>query len=88
MIAEVIGYYDPTIATAAGFMAVETGWGFTIDRYCSETVREKYIKPAIKGEKFVGIATAEPAGGSDSARADLNPLLTKKRMFLATIKDV
>jgi len=67
MIAEVIGYYDPTIATAAGFMAVETGWGFTIDRHCSETVREKYIKPAIKGEKFVGIATTEPTGGSDVA---------------------
>ncbi|MGC9346358.1 MAG: acyl-CoA dehydrogenase family protein, partial [Candidatus Bathyarchaeales archaeon] len=67
MIAEVIGYYDPTIATAAGLMAVETGWGFTLDRYCSETVREKYVKPAIKGEKFVGIATTEPGGGSDVA---------------------
>jgi len=67
LIAEVIGYYDPTIATAAGFMAVETGWGFTINRYCSETVREKYIKPAIRGEKFVGIATTEPVGGSDVA---------------------
>ncbi|MCD6241670.1 acyl-CoA/acyl-ACP dehydrogenase [Candidatus Bathyarchaeota archaeon] len=67
LIAEVIGYYDPTIATAAGFMAVETGWGFTINRYCSETVREKYVKPAIRGEKFVGIATTEPVGGSDVA---------------------
>lgn len=67
MISEVIGYYDPTIATAAGLMAVETGWGFTIDRYCSKTVREKYIKPAIKGEKFAGIATTEAGGGSDVA---------------------
>ena len=67
MIAEVIGYYEPTIAAAAGLMAVETGWGFTIDRYCSETVREKYIKPAIKGEKFVGIGTTEAGGGSDVA---------------------
>jgi len=67
LIAEVLGYYDPTIATAAALMAVETGWGFTLDRYCRETVREKYIKPAIKGEKFVGIATTEPGGGSDVA---------------------
>lgn len=67
MIAEVIGYYDPTIATAAGLMAVETGWGFTLDRYCSEQVREKFVKPAIRGEKFVGIATTEPGGGSDVA---------------------
>jgi acyl-CoA dehydrogenase len=65
MIAEVIGYYDPTIATAAALMAVETGWGFTLDRHCSETVREKYVKPAMMGKQFVGIATTEPGGGSD-----------------------
>lgn len=67
LIAETIGYYDPTIATAAGFMAVETGWGYTIDRHCSETVREKYVKPAIRGEKFIGIGATEPVGGSDVA---------------------
>ncbi|NIW16650.1 acyl-CoA dehydrogenase [Candidatus Bathyarchaeota archaeon] len=65
MIAEVIGYYDPTIATAAALMAVETGWGFTLDRYCSPTVREKYVKPAMRGKQFLGIATTEPGGGSD-----------------------
>jgi acyl-CoA dehydrogenase len=67
MISEVLGYYEPTIATAAALMAVETGWGFTLDRYCGKTVRENYVKPAIKGEKFVGIATTEPGGGSDVA---------------------
>jgi len=67
MIAEVIGYYDPTIATAAALMAVETGWGFTLDRYCSDIVRDEYVKPAIRGEKFVGIATTEQGGGSDVA---------------------
>jgi len=67
LIAEMIGYYDPTIATAAALMAVETGWGFTLDRHCSETVRENYVKPAIEGKQFVGIATTEPGGGSDVA---------------------
>ncbi len=65
LISEVIGYIDPSIATAAGFMAVGTGWGFTIDRYANEEIREKFIKPAIRGEKYVGIATTEPGGGSD-----------------------
>lgn len=67
LIADIIGYLEPSIATAAALMAVETGWGFTIDRYASEEVREKYIKPALKGEKFMGIATTEPGGGSDVA---------------------
>ncbi|MFW6040267.1 MAG: acyl-CoA dehydrogenase family protein [Thermoplasmatota archaeon] len=67
VIAEEIGYIDPSIATAAAFMAVETGWGFTINRYADEEIREKYVKPAIQGEKFIGIATTEPKGGSDVA---------------------
>ena len=67
LIAEMIGYYDPTIATAAALMAVETGWGFTLDRHCNDVVRDKFVKPAIKGKQFVGIATTEPEGGSDVA---------------------
>lgn len=66
-IAEEIGYGDPTGATCAGLQAVETGWGFTIDRYASEAVRKDFIQPAIEGKKFVGIATTEPGGGSDVA---------------------
>ncbi|MGD8565495.1 MAG: acyl-CoA dehydrogenase family protein [Candidatus Bathyarchaeota archaeon] len=67
LIAEVVGYYDPTIATAAALMAVETGWGFTLDRHCNEIIRERYVKPAMTGKKFLGIATTEPGGGSDVA---------------------
>ncbi|MFW6013292.1 MAG: acyl-CoA dehydrogenase family protein, partial [Candidatus Bipolaricaulota bacterium] len=67
LIADQIGYIDPSIATAAGLMAVETGWGFTLNRHCSEEVREKFVQPAIEGDQFVGIATTEPGGGSDVA---------------------
>ncbi len=67
VIADTIGYIDPSIATAAGFMAVETGWGFTINRYANEEVRKEYVQPAIIGDKFIGIATTEPGGGSDVA---------------------
>ncbi|MFO8110840.1 MAG: acyl-CoA dehydrogenase family protein [Thermoplasmata archaeon] len=67
VIADAIGYIDPSIATAAGLMAVETGWGFTINRHANEDIRKKYIQPAMRGEKFVGIATTEPGGGSDVA---------------------
>lgn len=67
VIADTLGYIDPSIATAAGFMAVETGWGFTINRYANEEVRKEYVQPAIRGDKFIGIATTEPGGGSDVA---------------------
>lgn len=66
-IAEEIGYGDPTAACAAAFMAVMTGWGFTLNRYASEEVRKEFVIPGIEGKKFVGIATTEPSGGSDVA---------------------
>lgn len=67
LIAEEIGYADVSMALAAALMALMTGWGFTLDRYCSERVRDEAIRPAIRGEKFIGIAATEPEGGSDVA---------------------
>ncbi|MHA1581676.1 MAG: acyl-CoA dehydrogenase family protein [Candidatus Baldrarchaeia archaeon] len=64
--AEELAYADISIAVPVFFL-VEASWGYVIDRYCSEEVREKYIKKAIRGEAFVGIATTEPGGGSDIA---------------------
>jgi acyl-CoA dehydrogenase len=67
IIAEEIGYWDVTIAIPAGFVVVEGGWGHDIDKYCSEKVRKEYVQPAIRGDKFVGIGSTEPGGGSDVA---------------------
>lgn len=67
IIAEEVGYADITIAIPAGFCVVEGAWGWTLDKYCSEMVRKEYVQPAIRGEKFVGIATTEEGGGSDVA---------------------
>jgi acyl-CoA dehydrogenase len=64
--AEELGYADISIAIPVFFL-VESSWGFVADRYCSEQVREKFIKKAIKGEGFIGIATTEAGGGSDVA---------------------
>ena len=64
--AEELGYADISIAIPVFFL-VESSWGLVVDRYCSEQVREEFIKKAIKGEGFVGIATTEAGGGSDVA---------------------
>ncbi|MGD8506888.1 MAG: acyl-CoA dehydrogenase family protein [Candidatus Bathyarchaeota archaeon] len=64
--AEELGYADISIAIPVLFL-VESSWGYVIDRYCSEQVRENFVKKAIKGEGFTGIATTEAGGGSDIA---------------------
>ncbi|MCJ7631539.1 acyl-CoA/acyl-ACP dehydrogenase [Candidatus Bathyarchaeota archaeon] len=94
IIAEEVGYADITIAIPAGFCVVEGAWGWTLDKYCSETVRREYVQPAIRGEKFVGIATTEPEGGSDvaafksTARKEGNEwVINGEKMYISGIEE-
>jgi acyl-CoA dehydrogenase len=64
--AEELGYADVSIALPVLWL-VESSWGFVVDRYCSEEVREAVIRKAIKGNAFIGIASTESGGGSDVA---------------------
>lgn len=64
--AEELSYADVSIALPVLWL-VESSWGFVVDRYCSEEVREAVIRKAIKGEAFIGIASTESGGGSDVA---------------------
>ena len=64
--AEELGYADISIAIPVLFL-VQTSWGFVIDKYCSEKVRQEAIAKATKGGAFIGIASTESGGGSDVA---------------------
>ena len=64
--AEELGYADVSIALPVLWL-VESSWGYMVDRYCSETVREAVIRKAIKGDAFIGIGSTEAGGGSDVA---------------------
>lgn len=64
--AEELGYADISIALPVLFL-VENSWGFVVDKYCTEQIREEVIRKAVKGEAFIGIASTESGGGSDVA---------------------
>jgi acyl-CoA dehydrogenase len=64
--AEELGYADVSIALPVLWL-VESSWGFVVDRYCTEQVREAVIRKAVKGDAFIGIASTESGGGSDVA---------------------
>lgn len=64
--AEELGYADVSIAVPVLWL-VESSWGYVVDKYCSEQVREDVIRKAIKGDAFIGIASTEASGGSDVA---------------------
>jgi len=64
--AEELGYADISIALPVLWL-VESSWGFVVDRYCSEEVRDLVMRKAFKGDAFIGIASTEAGGGSDVA---------------------
>ena len=64
--AEELGYADVSIALPVLWL-VESSWGFVVDRYATETVRDTVIRKAIKGDAFIGIGSTEAGGGSDVA---------------------
>ncbi|MGI0052954.1 MAG: acyl-CoA dehydrogenase family protein [Thermoplasmata archaeon] len=64
--AEEIGRGDLSMATAVFFL-LEAGWGRVLSRAGTEAARLELLPPVCRGERFLGIATTEPTGGSDLA---------------------
>jgi acyl-CoA dehydrogenase len=64
--AEELGYADISIAVPVLWL-VEASWGYVVDKYATEEVRDAVIRPAIRGDAFIGIASTESGGGSDVA---------------------
>jgi acyl-CoA dehydrogenase len=63
---EELGYADVSIALPVLWL-VESSWGYIVDKNASERVRNDVIRPAIKGDAFIGIGSTEAGGGSDIA---------------------
>jgi acyl-CoA dehydrogenase len=87
--AEELGYADVSIALPVLWL-VESSWGFVVDRYCTDQVREEVIRKAFRGTAFIGIASTESGGGSDvaafksTARKDGNNwLLNGEKMYIS-----
>jgi len=64
--AEELGYADVSIALPVFFL-VQASWGYVVDRYCTDRVRDECLRKAAQGEAFIGIGVTEPGGGSDVA---------------------
>jgi acyl-CoA dehydrogenase len=48
------------------------GWGFLISKYGTKQLKEEVLPSIAAGKYFAGIATTEPAGGSDIANIQTN----------------
>jgi len=66
--AEELGRADISLAIPVLYL-VEAAWGFIFDRYGTKELKATYLPQVTAGKAFLGIATTEPAGGSDIVNA-------------------
>jgi acyl-CoA dehydrogenase len=69
--AEELGYADISVALPVFFL-VQASWGYVVDRWCTDAVRDACLRKAARGESFIGIGVTEPGGGSDVAAYKTN----------------
>src|SRR5579872_6278680 len=63
---EQIGYCDPSLALSA-IVGLCSSWGFTLQKYGSDEVKNEVLTRTVKGEALFGIASTESQGGTDIA---------------------
>jgi acyl-CoA dehydrogenase len=69
--AEELGYADISVASPV-FYLVQASWGYVVDKYAADAVRDICLRKAARGESFIGIGATEPGGGSDVAAFKTN----------------
>jgi acyl-CoA dehydrogenase len=92
--AEELGRADISLAVPVLYL-VEAAWGFIFYQYGSPELKEEYLPQVTRGEAFLGIATTEPAGGSDilggcctrAARDDDEWVLNGEKVFISGVRE-
>jgi len=91
--AEEIARADISMATAVYYL-VEAGWGFVMERYATNRIKEEILIDVTKRGKFLGIASTEASGGSDIAsittkleRRDGKLLVNGAKTFISGVRE-
>jgi acyl-CoA dehydrogenase len=79
--AEELAKADLSIAIPV-FYLVEASWAWVFARHGTEEAKQEILPKVCKGEYFFGIATTEPAGGSDIVGATKTTITEKGDKYL------
>jgi acyl-CoA dehydrogenase len=77
------------------YFLLQAAWGYLIDRYGNEALKEEVLPPVTKGEAFLGIAATEPSAGSDLAnigttavKKDGGYILNGSKLHISGIREI
>lgn len=93
LIAREVGYYDPAMSLAV-YMVVNNVWAKMIETYGSEELKEEVVARVARGDRFLGIASTEPHGGSDVANIKTlatpgydHYVISGEKVYVSGVKD-
>ncbi len=91
--AEELAYADPSCAIPVLFLVMNS-WAHVIDKYGTEELKQEVLPKALKGERFLGIATTESDIGSDlgNMRTRISPhgdgyIINGEKMYISGVAE-
>ncbi len=66
IISEEIAKIDTSMATSVYYL-LNTSWAYILQKYGNNTLKKELLPEIANGNKFIGISSTEPSGGSDVA---------------------
>lgn len=77
------------------FFLVQAAWGYILEKFGNDSVKEKILPLVTQGKAFLGIAATEPDIGSDlgnmkttAKKSGENYQLTGEKMFISGIREI
>ena len=92
--AEELGRADISLAIPVLYL-VEAAWGFILNSYGNNELKEEYLPKITSGNAFCGIAVTEPEGGSDilgAGKTEANKkgdkwILNGEKIFISGVRE-
>ncbi len=94
IIAEELAKADISCAIPTFFL-VQAAWGYVLNKYGRESIKNEILPKITKGTVFLGIASTEPDAGSDLAnmkttaiKKDDKYIISGEKMFISGINEI
>ncbi|WP_337860727.1 acyl-CoA dehydrogenase family protein, partial [Ferroplasma sp.] len=89
IISEEIAKVDTSMATSVYYL-LNTSWAYILQKYGKQKLKDNLLPEIANGNKFIGIASTEPSGGSDVANIstagemkDGNIIINGEKMYIS-----
>ncbi len=81
IISEEIAKIDTSMATSVYYL-LNTSWAYVLQKYGNDDLKKELLPEIANGNKFIGISSTEPSGGSDVANIKTSGEIRNDRIII------